>query len=371
MKYSVKWNLMHKMKNNTSATPLTIADMEFATAPEIKDAMISFINNYNLGYSEPKEKYSLSVVNWFRKRHNLNLNPDHLTQSHGVIAALYNLIYNLSAPNDGILIQPPVYGQFYNIIKNSNRKLIESPLVYQPDGSYKLDYKNLEQKLSQSKVMILCQPHNPIGKMYTEKELTEIHNLATKHNVTIISDEIHADLTIQKPFVSYASINPNAITCTSASKSFNLAALQTANIFIPNQYIRDKFRESNNKKGIHSPNILGYIATEAAYTKAEYWLDEKINIIKENYKLIKQKLNPTKLIISPLEATFLLWINYQNYQINENEFMNLLKNNDIFVSPGSSYGKKGEGYIRVNIATPTTIIQQFIDKLLDVIIELQ
>ena len=362
--YSVKWQLMRNMNPQSQSVPLTVADMEFDIAHEIKEALKHHISTYALVYSNPTESYGKAVVDWFERRHNVHFNKDHMVQSTGVISALYALVETLSEPNDGILIQKPVYNQFMLTIEKTRRKEINAPLVYK-DGLYTIDFDDLDAKMKEAKLMILCQPHNPVGRMYTRKELQQIADLAKKHNVQVISDEIHADFTTDKPFVSYSEFDKEAIICTAASKSFNLAALHTANIFIPNQYKRDKFNERNNKHGVNGPSILGYIATEAAYTQAESWFDNKLNIIRENYEYLKKAIQETKLVISPLEGTYLTWINYDAYHMDETEFLGILKKHDIYVSPGSSFGQTG--FFRVNLAAKTQVIKDFVVTLLDVV----
>lgn len=362
--YSSKWNLMFNMNPNSEMTPLTVADMEFDVADPIKAALETFINTYPLVYSEVTHSYHEAVIDWFKNRHNITFDKDHMVQSTGVVSALYGLVEVLSQKGEGVLIQTPVYSQFMQVIKNTKRTIIDSPLVYDK-GIYTIDFDDLDKKLEHAKIMILCQPHNPVGRIFSREELEKIHALTTKHQVTVISDEVHADFTITKPFISYFEVDPNAIICTGASKSFNLAALQTSNIFIPKQYTRDKFNERNNKLGVRNPNILGYIATEAAYRDGAVWLDDKISIIRSNYEYIEKSIQDTKLIISPLEGMYLAWINYENYGLKEETFMKLLRDNDLYVSPGSSFGQTG--FFRINLAAPFEVIETFTTVLLNVV----
>lgn len=361
--YSIKWNLMYNMNPNSKNHPLTVADMEFEMADEIKNALKNYIDQYAMVYSEPLPTYSEAVVNWFKKRHQVEFDKDTLVQTTGVVSALYTAIEILSEVGDGILIQTPVYSQFMHVIETTQRRIVDSPLVYK-DNAYTIDFSDLDQKLATAKVMILCQPHNPVGRMYSKEELQKIYELTSKHGVKVVSDEIHADFTITKPFVSFRAVDKEAIICTAASKSFNLAALQTANIFIPKQYTRDKFKERNNKLGIHGPSILGLIATEAAYLHGASWLDDKLEIIKHNYQILVDTLSDASLKVLPLEGTYLAWIYHGK---DEATFMETLKNHDLYVSPGSSYGDSR--FFRVNLAAPTNVIINFSNNLLDVVKE--
>ena len=367
---SIKWNLMYNQNKNANFIPLTVADMEFETAPEIVEALTTYIQKQPLGYSNPNQDYYDSVLSWYKTTQNLDLTQKELLLTNGVISALHALIHVLTKPNDEILITSPVYTHFFKAPTSMNRIPLDIPLIYK-DG-YTMDYEGLDLALTNSscKLMILCNPHNPVGRVWSKEELEKLHEITTKHNVTVISDEIHSDIILNDhDFTSYRHIDKNCILTTSASKTFNLAGLQLANIFIPNKKIRSEVIQFHQYNGIHDPNALSYIATEAAYTKGYQWHKESLRVIYDNYLLLKDLLSQSPYKVTPLEGTYLLWINYSSLNTDEETFINTLKANDLYVGKGSDYGNSGLGFIRINLALPTSYIPTIAKILLQVVKE--
>lgn len=368
---SIKWNLMYNHNKNASFIPLTVADMEFETAPEIVDALTHYIQTQPLGYSNPNQDYYDSVLYWFKNTQNLDLNQKEIVLTNGVISALHALIHVLTKPGDEILITSPVYSHFFSAPTSMDRVPLDVPLIYK--DTYAMDYNAIDTALSNSKckLMILCNPHNPVGRVWTKKELEKLHTITKKHGVLVISDEIHSDIILSgNTFTSFRHIDKDCILCTSASKTFNLAGLQTANIFIPNKKTRTDVINFHKYSGIHDPNALGYIATQAAYTEAYNWHKESLQVIHDNFILLKSLLENSPYKVIPLEGTYLMLIDYTALNVDEKTMMDTLKTNDLYVGKGTDYGKSGVGFIRINIALPNTYIESIAKILLQVVEEL-
>lgn len=366
---SNKWNLMYQSRNDASFIPMTVADMEFETAPEIKEGLKKYIDTHILGYTGVVDLYQDTIIEWFQTQHNILFNKEHLVQTTGVVSALYALIESMTAPADAVLILTPAYGPFLSATRAQGRKAITAPLI-NTEGVYTLDLEAIESTIKEHdiKVFIFCNPHNPVGRVWNENELTQLSLLMKKYNVQVISDEIHCDLIMPShTFLSYAHYDDEAIICTAASKTFNLAALQTSNIFIPNSELRERFNQRNSNYGIHNPGALGYEATRIAYQDGKDWLRSCLEVIHQNFEDLKSILKDTALILSPLEGTYLVWLDYRHYGIKESDFMEHLIKHNLYFSPGSSFGDDGKGFVRINIACPNTYIKTAANNLLEIV----
>ncbi|MBR1486521.1 MAG: pyridoxal phosphate-dependent aminotransferase [Synergistaceae bacterium] len=369
---SSKWNEMAKygLDETQDIIPFSVADMEFLTASEIVEALKKELDTSILGYANATPKYFETVCKWFENRHDWKAKSEWIIPSHGVVDAFFTAVRAFTNEGDGVILNTPVYHPMYWAVKNQNRKLIENHLINN-GGHYEIDFEDLEKKASdpETKLLILCSPHNPCGRVWTREELNKIGEICLKHGVLVLSDEIHCDLIMPgHKHTVFASINEDfanhCVVCTAPSKTFNIAGLQTSNIFIPNPKIREKFLNE-----LHlSPqcNILGYRAAEAAYKNCGEWLDEVLKIIERNKNLISDFMAREfpEVKVTPLEGTYLLWLDFRCFGLSREE---LEKRNrekaKLFFDEGYIFGAAGEGFERWNIACPTRYIQEALERL--------
>ena len=356
--FSIKWDV----KENE--LPMWVADMDFETAPEIISALKERVNHGIYGYTDVPKEWNLAISNWWRKRHNLELDPDWLMFCTGVVPAISSIVRKITTVGENVVVQTPVYNIFFNSIVNNGRNILESPLIY--NGiEYSIDFEDLELKLSnpQTSLMILCNPHNPIGKIWNKETLAKIGSLCKKHNVVVLSDEIHCDLTDPNvEYIPFASVNDecknNSITCIAPTKTFNIAGLQTAAIFVPNPYLRYKVNRGINTDEVAEPNCFAVNAAIAAFTKGEPWLNELRQYIYENKQIVKKYLeeNLTDINLVPSQATYLLWLDCSKVTNNSSELTKYIRDTTgLFLSNGTQYGKTGQTFIRMNIRWFTKI----------------
>ena len=341
--------------------PMWIADMDFETLPEVIDAVRSKAAIGAYGYTMLPKEYFSAYTLWWKDVHNVSLKEEWMIFSNGVVAALSSIIRHVTNVGDQILIQSPVYNCFYSSILDNNRKIISSDLVYE-NVKYHIDFKDLEQKLSNPKtvMMIICNPHNPIGNAWTKEELTKIADLCIKYNVMIISDEIHCDfVNPNESYVPFFSLDKkyheNAISCISTSKMFNLAGLKASCIIVPNKELFDKVSNGINVDHVGSPNYFAVEACIAALTYGKEWVKELNEYIYENkqYVLDYVKENNLDIHIVPSNSTYLLWIDFSKYTSDSEKFTeDLRKETGLYLCSGLKYGQNGKSFARMNVATP-------------------
>lgn len=351
---SYKWDI----KENE--LPMWVADMDFQTAPEIRSALGKRLEHGVFGYSVVPDEWAKSYMEWWKRRHNLEIDKDSLIFCTGVVPAISTVVRKLTTPAEKVLIQTPVYNIFFNSILNNGRNVIESPLCYE-NGAYSIDFNDLEMKLSdpQTTLMILCNPHNPIGKIWDKDTLAKIGHLCAKHHVVVLSDEIHCDLVAPgKEYVPFASVSKecanNSITCIAPTKTFNMAGLQTAAVMVPNPVLRHKVWRGLNTDEVAEPNAFAMDATIAAFNEGENWLDELREYLWENRKYIYdfvEKEIPQVKIVSE-DATYLLWIDCGEITGDSVELAEFIRNSTgLYLSDGAEYGEAGRKFLRLNTAT--------------------
>lgn len=351
---SSKWNI----KENEIA--MGLADMDFQCAPAIREA-INKINNFGVfGYSDIDPKYYEAYQTWWKKRHNFTMNTDWMIFSTGIVPAISSIVRKLTTPAENVLIQAPVYNIFYNSIRNNGRNILSSDLIYK-DGKYDINWINLEAKLEdpQTSMMILCNPHNPVGKIWDKKTLEKIGELCKKNNVTVVSDEIHCDIVQDdKGYIPFASVNETcaniSVTCLSASKAFNMAGLQAACVVVPNKNLRHKVWRGLNTDEVAEPNVFATNATIAAFNESEDWLNQLNRYIQTNKEIASNyiKENIPMIHVVDSKATYLLWIDCRNLKDSKHLCDHLIEKTGLHVSDGAIFGKAGEGFIRINMACP-------------------
>ncbi|WP_243978405.1 MalY/PatB family protein [Vibrio natriegens] len=354
---SVKWDSM----GNSSILPMWVADMDFRTAEPIVSALKQRVEHGVFGYTKVPDAYYAAVVNWFGKRHNFHIQREWIQYTSGVVPALSAILKALTNPGDGVIVQTPAYNCFFSSIRNMECHLVENPLVNR-DGYYEMDFDDLERKASRSdvKVLILCNPHNPVGRAWTQEELTRLGEICFRHSVKVISDEIHCDLTFpgvqHQPFAALGDeFLANTVTTNSPSKSFNIAGLQIANIITADKQLRDKIDRALNIHEVCDVNPFGVAALMAAYNESEAWLDALREYLHQNYLVVVEFINQhlPRLSVIQQEATYLAWIDCRQLDLPSAEIgEKLITEGALMLNQGAVYGTQGEGYIRLNMACP-------------------
>ncbi len=366
---SYKWDIF----KDDDIIPLWVADMDFETAPCIAEAVRKRAGHSIYGYTLIGQSYYDAIINWFSRRHNWHIEKDWIIYTTGVVPAISATIKALTLPGEKVLVQTPVYNCFFSSIRNQGCQIEENELVRKGD-SYVIDFEDFERRCADEKVTVflLCNPHNPTGRMWTHEELERMNDICLRHGVKIISDEIHCELAMPgETFSPMAAISDacrdNCVTLNSPSKSFNTAGLQIANIICCNPEIRRRIDRVINIYELCDVNPFGPVALEAAYNNGEEWLDSLNNYISGNYELLKTSFAkdlPEATVIK-MEATYLAWIDISRLGITSEEACRkLLKDGKVYVNSGTMYGRKaGEGYIRINLACPHSTLKKGIDRI--------
>ena len=377
---SSKWDAMLHIKPDLldEIIPFSVADMEFMNAPEVSEGLAEFIKSTVLGYSRPTVAYFDAVIGWMKRRHDFDVKREWIIGYPGVVPALFQLTKHLTSPGDGIIIMPPVYYPFMLAVKNADCKLVENELLFQ-DGRYEIDFDDLEKKAErpENKLLILCSPHNPVGRVWTRIELERVGEICIANNVMVISDEIHADLVMPgHKHTMFASISEefakNSIICTAPSKTFNIAGLQSSNIIIPNDKLRKSCADNKLKQGMMSCNIIAYKACEIAYNKCGPWLSELLTVLEENRKLIKEYIETNIPVIKviDLEGTYLQWLDCRGLGLGHQELEKIMIDKaQLFFDEGYIFGSGGEGFERMNIACPSYILKATLERLKGAVME--
>ena len=353
--------------------PMWIADMDFKSAPAILNALQKRVDHGIFGYTEIPDAFYDAITRWWKRRYDFNLDKEWLIPVSGVIPALSAAIQSLSKKGDHVLVQSPVYNHFYSSIENNGRIAVDNNLLYH-NGKYSIDFEDLAQKAAdpKAKILIICNPHNPVGRVWTKEELQHVGNICLEHNVVIISDEIHADLVfeghIHIPFASLGEkYSLNSVTLSSPTKSFNFAGLQVGYFFTQNEQFRKAIQSSFKLMGVELLNLFGITALIAAYEESEQWLDALKEYLQENYLFLTQFINSNlpQIKVTPLEATYLVWLDCTALGKTADELSHqLLEEQKLWINSGTMYGAAGEGFLRINIATPKVLLQTGLEKLL-------
>ncbi|MBS1747160.1 MAG: pyridoxal phosphate-dependent aminotransferase [Bacteroidetes bacterium] len=367
---SVKWDL----SADKNVLPMWVADMDFATAPAITEALAMRVSHGIFGYTITPPTFYDAIISWWQSRHAFPLQKDWLMPVPGVLPALSVIIRAFAKQGDKIIVQSPVYNHFFISIQNCGCEALCNNLVY-ANGNYSMDFDDLEQKAADSsvKLMLLCNPHNPVGRVWTKDELLKVKEICTRHNVLVISDEIHSDIVYDGfkhiPFASLdESATKHSITCASPSKTFNLAGIQSAYMICANEDIRKKLELILNEQDTIFLNAFSAEALIAAYRHGVEWMNELKQYLYANYifllDFISRELPQIKIL--PLQATYLVWIECKALHKTSDDIANaLLQKHQLWVNSGTLYGANGEGFIRLNIATPRVLLEKGLNKLKD------
>lgn len=360
---SYKW----ESDETADMLPLWVADMDFKTAPPVIEALRRRVEHGIFGYTRVPDEYYCAVTGWFAGKHGWEFPRDHIIYTSGVVPAVSAVIKAITTPGDKVLVQTPVYNCFFSSIRNNGCLIAESPLLQDGD-TYRMDMVDLEAKASDPrvKVMLLCNPHNPVGRVWRAEELRQVADICQKYGVTPISDEIHCELTFAPyAYVPFATVSEwargHCITCVSPSKAFNIAGLQIANIVAADENVRGKIDRAINDNEVCDVNPFGVYATIAAYNEGSAWLEELKDYLRGNYTFMKGFCNSMpggeKFPICRLEGTYLVWMDCSSLGLASDHIEQELKNEErLWLNSGHMYGQEGEGFMRWNIACPRSVL---------------
>ena len=364
--YSLKWDVPE------NELPMWVADMDFETAPEISEAVAERAQHGIFGYTIVPDDWYEAVQSWWKERHRFLIKKEWLIFCTGVVPAISSIVRKLTTVGERIVLLTPVYNIFFNSVVNNGRYVTECPLVYE-DGVYSIDFSALEKELSdpQTTMLIFCNPHNPIGKIWSSEAMKKVGELCEKYHVLVVSDEIHCDLTDPgKEYIPFASVSDtcrnNSITCIAPTKSFNIAGLQTAAVFVPDENLRNKVRKGLNTDEVAEPNVFAVTAAVAAWTKGAPWLDSLREYLSENKRIAAEYLcrEIPQAILVPSEATYLLWIDCSAItEDSERLAESIREKTGLYLCAGSEYGKAGVQFLRMNIACPKAVLEEGLGRL--------
>lgn len=356
--------------------PLWVADMDFETSSYIEDALIERAKHAIYGYSEVKTPYFEILKKWMQKHHDWDIQRKWLIKTPGVVFALAMAVKAYTEPGDAVLIQQPVYYPFSEVIKDNGRNVVSNTLYLGEDNRYHIDFEDFEQKIleNQIKLFLLCNPHNPVGRVWTKEELTRLGDICVKHHVTVVSDEIHEDFVFKGKHQVFANVKKEyediTVTCTAPSKTFNIASLMISNILIPNPELKRKFKHQMDAAGISQLNVLGLVACESAYEHGEEWYQAMKNYVKENIEFVKQYVEKQLPGVNMVEheGTYLVWLDFRGTGLRVEELDDKIINQaKLWLDSGKIFGSCGEGFQRINVACPRKVLEEAMERIKKVV----
>lgn len=368
----LKYDFAVKRGKPEDVLPFWVADMDFRTTSYVEDALIERAKHGIFGYSESQEDYFHAIAGWMHRRHHWDVEPDWLIKTPGVVFALAMAVKAFTEAGDCVLIQQPVYYPFSEVIQDNGRVVVSNDLYLGTDNRYHMDLEDFEQKIVEHhvKLFLLCNPHNPSGRVFTREELTGMGEICLKHGVTVVCDEIHNDFVFQGEHTVFASIKKEyadiSVTCTSPSKTFNLASMLISNIFIPNEKLRQRFQHEVNAAGISQLSVLGLVATQAAYAHGDEWYEKMMAYVKSNIdyarNYVEEYLPGVKMING--EGTYLVWLDFRGTGIETEELdRRIIYDAKLWLDSGKIFGKTGEGFQRINVAAPRKTITECFERI--------
>lgn len=367
---SIKWNMMKKKRAEISPgiVPLSVADMEFPLAPELRDGLCEYLQTAVLGYETAGPGFYEAVTSWTKRRYAWETKPEWLLTTPGVVNALYYAVDSFSKRGEGVIVMTPVYYPFYAAIEKNERVLVKCPLL-ENEGYYTIDFELFERLAAEKEntVLLFCNPHNPVGRVWTREELERLGEICLRHGIFILSDEIHCDIIMPgHHFTSFASVSKELehqmMTCIAPSKTFNLAGLMTSIVILEDRQRMKALKASMARTGQDGRvNAIGYKACEIAYTRCDDWLDEALRVIYENHRTVCRFIEQQELNIRPtrLEGTYLQWLDLRAYGFSREEQERLMvEEGELFLDEGYLFGPEGEGFERINLACPTVVLNE-------------
>lgn len=368
----LKYDFAVKRGMPEDVLPLWVADMDFETSSYIEDALTERVKEGIFGYSDVQTPYFEIIRDWMIRHHDWEPQEKWLIKTPGVVFALAMAVKAYTDPGDKVLLQQPVYYPFSEVITDNGREVVSNDLVLTEDGTYKIDFADFEQKIIANgiKLFLLCSPHNPVGRVWTKEELEKIGDICVKHGVTVVSDEIHNDFIWEGTHTVFAGIKKEfadiSITCTSPSKTFNLASMLISNIFIPNQILCRKFRKEMDRAGISQLSVLGLVATEAAYAHGDEWYAAMKNYVRDNIAFarayVEENLPGVRMIDT--QGTYLIWLDFRQTGLTVEQLDHkIIYEAGLWLDSGKIFGKTGEGFERINVACPRAVLQEALDRI--------
>ena len=368
----LKYDFAAKRGMPEDVLPLWVADMDFETSSYIEDALTERVKEGIFGYSDVQTPYFEIIRDWMIRHHDWEPQEKWLIKTPGVVFALAMAVKAYTDPGDKVLLQQPVYYPFSEVITDNGREVVSNDLVLTEEGTYKIDFADFEQKIIANgiKLFLLCSPHNPVGRVWTKEELETIGDICVKHGVTVVSDEIHNDFIWEGTHTVFAGIKKEfadiSVTCTSPSKTFNLASMLISNIFIPDQTLRRKFRKEMDRAGISQLSVLGLVATEAAYAHGDEWYAAMKNYVRDNIAFarayVEENLPGVRMIDT--QGTYLIWLDFRQTGLTVEELDHkIIYEAGLWLDSGKIFGKTGEGFERINVACPRAVLQEALDRI--------
>ena len=368
----LKYDFAVKRGMPEDVLPLWVADMDFETSSYIEDALTERVKEGIFGYSDVQTPYFEIIRDWMIRHHDWEPQEKWLIKTPGVVFALAMAVKAYTDPGDKVLLQQPVYYPFSEVITDNGREGVSNDLVLTVDGTYKIDFADFEQKIIANgiKLFLLCSPHNPVGRVWTKEELEKIGDICVKHGVTVVSDEIHNDFIWEGTHTVFAGIKKEfadiSVTCTSPSKTFNLASMLISNIFIPNQILRRKFCKEMDRAGISQLSVLGLVATEAAYAHGDEWYAAMKNYVRDNIAFarayVEENLPGVRMIDT--QGTYLIWLDFRQTGLTVEQLDHkIIYEAGLWLDSGKIFGKTGEGFERINVACPRAVLQEALDRI--------
>jgi cystathionine beta-lyase len=370
------WDATAEVNGRRQVLPLWVADMDFPIAEPIRRALIARAEIPSLGYTYRTDDYLSAVTGWMQRRHGWTVEPAWIALAPGVVPSLNMLVRTFTQPGDGVIVQPPVYHPFYMVIESNDARVVRNPLRL-IDGRYQMDFDDLDAKAADPtvKMLLLCSPHNPVGRVWTAEELRRLSEICNRHGVLVVADELHADLILYgNVFQPYAALGgafaDNAIVCTAASKSFSLAGLHMSHIITSNADLREQVAGGLQKAKMFGLNPFSAAAVQAAYTDGEDWLEQALAYIQGNMDYLAEFLGenlPQIPLIKP-DATYLAWLDCRALSLNQDQLEDLMLNQaGLFLDEGYIFGEEGAGFERINVACPRYILEDALHRLVEAI----
>ncbi len=368
---SLKYDFYKERGKSENLIPLWVADMDFRAPDEVINALKAKAKHGVFGYSEPDKKYFETLRNWFATRHGWETEPENFVVTCGVVFSICALIRAVTKVDDAVIICQPVYYPFAESILDNGRRLVVSELENH-DGFYEIDFEDFEKQIIKNKVkaFILCNPHNPVGRVWTRAELEKLGDICLKHGVFVISDEIHSDFVYGgNKHTVFSTVKPEfgeiCAVCTAPTKTFNLAGLHIANTYVKSSIVRGQFKKELAKQGFSQPNIMGLVACKAAYEFGAYWLEDLKVYLAQNLQLVREyALNNGGFTLVEPQGTYLVWLDCRALGLSDGELSRLFeKDAGLWVDDGTVFGKGGSGFERINIACPRSVLKLALDKL--------
>ena len=369
---SAKWDAVKELFGSEDVLPLWVADMDFRVPEEVVEAIKETADHGIFGYTLRSDEYKQAVKDWMKNRHGWEIDGEWITQTPGVVNALNMAVLAYTEPGDSVIVQPPVYYPFMKAINNHGRQVVNNPLIDR-GGRYEMDFDDLEAKIEDSgaKLLFLCNPQNPSGRVWTPDELKQLGDICVRHGVTVVSDEIHGDLILgDQPHTPFAGISDEfaeiSVTCTAPSKTFNLAGLHTSNIIIPDEERRKAFNVQLDKFAVGGSSPIGAAATIAAYRHGEEWLENLLDYVRDNYAFLTEftEANIPELKVYPLESTYLAWVDARALGLDNKALETFMaKEAKVGLNQGHIFGPGGEGFVRVNLACTRKTLEEALNRI--------